>query len=509
MNFLLAILPILLIIFLMIKQRWSATRAGIAGYITALVIAAIFFGAGGELLIQAHERAALLAVDVLLIIWSAFLFYRVCDEAGAIRTIGQLMPQLIPDRGMQLLVIGWVFASFLQGVGGFGVPVAIVAPILAGLGFSPITAVVAPSLGHGWAVTFGSLGSSFQALINASGIPAEQLASTTALFLGAICLATGPILLHSAGGWPAVWRLAIPCLVIGMGMSATQYVIATAGPWNIAAFSAAMAGLLISLPIAFWFQREKNYTTKIDLKRLMTAFSGYILVILIILSAQFVPFIKQALNQVIIQVPFPEITTSLGFTTPAMQSRPISVYGHTGALLIYASILSYFIFRSTKQYRPGAAQRIIDGTIRRVLSPSFSILAMVSMAVIMEQAGMTDVIARGMAGVLGTLFPLVSPWIGALGAFMTGSNTNSNVVFGALQRQTAEILGFSLAVILAAQTVGGSLGSLAAPAKIVVGASTTRLAGREGEILGRLAGYVLFMIALLSLLSVIGILLTQ
>jgi lactate permease len=78
-----------------------------------------------------------------------------------------------------------------------------------------------------------------------------------------------------------------------------------------------------------------------------------------------------------------------------------------------------------------------------------------------------------------------------------------------LQRQTAEFLGFSLAVILAAQTVGGSLGSLAAPAKIVVGASTTRLAGREGEILGRLAGYILFLIALVSLLSVIGILLTQ
>jgi lactate permease len=192
-----------------------------------------------------------------------------------------------------------------------------------------------------------------------------------------------------------------------------------------------------------------------------------------------------------------------------MQSRPISVYGHTGALLIYASILSYIIFRYTKQYRPGAAQRIVDGTIRRVLAPSFSILAMVSMAVIMEQAGMTDVIARGMAGVLGTLFPLVSPWIGALGAFMTGSNTNSNVVFGALQRQTAELLGFSLAVILAAQTAGGSLGSLAAPAKIIVGASTTHLAGREGRILGRLAGYVLFLIALLSLLSVIGILLIQ
>ncbi len=93
------------------------------------------------------------------------------DEAGAIRTIGQALPYLTADRGMQALVIGWVFASFLQGVGGFGVPVAVIAPILVGLGFTPLSAVIIPSLGHGWAVTFGSLGSSFQALLAATGEP--------------------------------------------------------------------------------------------------------------------------------------------------------------------------------------------------------------------------------------------------------------------------------------------------------------------------------------------------
>jgi len=191
MDFLLALTPILLIFFLMVGLRWGAARAGGAGYLVALWIAIQFFGAGPELLAYAHTKALLLSVDVLLIIWVAFLMYRVADEAGAIRVIGQALPHLTNDKGMQALVIGWVFASFLQGVGGFGVPVAVVAPILVGLGFTPLAAVVIPSIGHGWAVTFGSLGSSFQALMAATGLPDSTLAPPAALFLGIAGLAVG------------------------------------------------------------------------------------------------------------------------------------------------------------------------------------------------------------------------------------------------------------------------------------------------------------------------------
>ncbi len=203
MLFLLALLPIALILFLMVGLRWGAARAGGAGYLSALIIAILFFGARLELLAYAHVRALLLSVDVLLIIWAAFLLYRVADEAGAIRTIGQALPHLTNDTGMQALIIGWVFATFLQGVGGFGVPVAVIAPVLVGLGFSPLAAVVIPSIGHGWAVTFGSLGSSFQALIAATGVPGEVLAPPTALFLGIAGLFSGWLVAHCVQGWQA------------------------------------------------------------------------------------------------------------------------------------------------------------------------------------------------------------------------------------------------------------------------------------------------------------------
>ena len=122
---LLSLLPILLILFLMLALRWGAAQAGAAGYLSALAIALLFFGAGPKLLAYAHVRALLLSLDVLVIIWAAFLFYRVADEAGAVRVISQSLPYLTADRGMQALIIGWTFAAFLQGVGGFGVPVAV------------------------------------------------------------------------------------------------------------------------------------------------------------------------------------------------------------------------------------------------------------------------------------------------------------------------------------------------------------------------------------------------
>src|SRR3990172_4486394 len=228
MPFLFALLPIALIVVLMVGFRWGAAQAGGVGYLSALLIALLAFGAGPQLLAYAHSRAFVLTMDVLMIIWGAFLLYRVVDEAGAIRTIGQALPHLTADKGMQALLIGWVFASFLQGVGGFGVPVAVIAPILVGLGFTPLAAVIIPSVGHGWAVTFGSLGSSFQALMAATGLTADVLAPLSALFLSISGGLTGLMVAHAAGGWQAMRRLLWPILTFGIVMGAPQFFVAIA-----------------------------------------------------------------------------------------------------------------------------------------------------------------------------------------------------------------------------------------------------------------------------------------
>lgn len=505
MTFMLALTPILLILFLMVGLRWGAARAGGAGYLVTLLIAMLFFGAGPQLLAYVHMKALLLSVDVLLIIWAAFLLYRVADEAGAIRTIGQALPHLTPDSGIQALIIGWVFASFLQGVGGFGVPVAVIAPIMVGLGFAPLAAVVIPSLGHGWAVTFGSMGSSFNALLAATGQPEELLAPPAAIFLGVACLAVGLEVAHVAGGWAALRRLLIPVLAIGGVMAVVQYIVATSGPWNIGAFVAGLAGLLIAFPLAIRDRRQARQDNgRLDGRALLVALSGYALLIVVTLCVQLIPAVKDWLGQVVLQVNFPEVSTSLGYTTPAGPGRKLNLFGHTGMVLLYSSILAYLAYRAAGLYKPGAVGNILSGTLQRVMSSSVSIASMVSMAVIMEHAGMTEALARGLAESVGALFPLVSPWIGALGAFMTGSNTNSNVVFGALQLRTAELLAYPAAIILGAQTAGAGLASVLAPTKVVVGASTAGMAGKEGDVMRKLLVYTGLLVLLVSVLAMIG-----
>ncbi len=514
MNFVLALLPILLILFLMVGLRWSATRAGAAGYLCGLTIAVLFFGATPQMLAYAHAKGLLFSLDVLLIIWAAFLLYRVVDEAGAIRTIGQALPRLTPDPVLQTLILGWVFASFLQGVGGFGVPVAVVSPLLVGLGLSPLAAVLAASLGHGWAVTFGSMGSSFQSLMAATGQSAEALSPPSALFLGLVCPVIGLMVAHAAGGWNAIRRLFLPILVWGVVMGGVQYLVVTFGAWNIGAFTGGLAGLAITpwLVKVFGDKREpaantQQLTTRrprllVD-RSLLIALSGYAILIVLTLVIQLIPEVKNFFGQVILQVQFPETRSALGFITPAGVGRKISLFGHTGSLLLYTSILAYLVYWMCGLYQPGSVRRILDGTVRRVMSSSVSIVSMICMALVMEHAGMTDALARGLAEGTRALFPLFTPWIGAIGAFMTGSNTNSNVVFGALQMHTAQFLGYAVPVILAAQTAGAGLASVIAPAKVVVGASTAGMAGKEGEVIRRLAPYVVILVLLISAFSIL------
>jgi lactate permease len=507
MLFFLALLPILLILILMVGLRWGAARAGGAGYLCALLLALLYFGADARLLAYAHSKALLLSIDVLLIIWAAFLLYRVADEAGAIRTIGLALPHLTADRGMQALIIGWVFASFLQGVGGFGVPVAVIAPLLVGLGFAPLQAVVIPSIGHGWAVTFGSLGSSFQALMASSGLPGEALAPDSALFLGSAAILVGLLVTHAAGGRRAVVRLITPVLILALVMGLAQYMVAVAGLWNIAAFAGGMFGLLVGIPLARRFKGEAEKREALVWRSLAIALSGYVILIAITLAVQLVPWIGKFLGQVVIRVQFPELVSALGHLTPSGPGRSIPIFRHPGAILTYSSSVAYLIYKRAGLYQPGASRRIVKGTIEKVMSSSVSIASMVSMAVIMEHVGMIEILAQGLASSMGAAFPLVAPWIGALGAFMTGSNTNSNVVFGALQVRTAELLDYKTSLILAGQTAGASLASVMAPTKIVVGASTAGMAGKEGDVMRQLLVYTGLLVLLISALTMGSILL--
>lgn len=502
-TWILASFPVLLILLTMLVYRWSAVRAGPAAWAAAVLIAVTRFATPLDTLAWAQLKALLITLDVLLIVWGAFLLYRVAAEAGAIARLAAWVPRLTHDRGLQALIIGWAFASFLQGVGGFGVPTAVTAPILFGLGFSPVAAVAIPSIGHAWSVTFGSLASSFQALQAATDLPWQSLAPPAAFLLGLACLACGLAVAHLAGGWKSVRHHVLGITWMAFAMGGTQYLLAVSGAWVIAGLGGGAAGMAVGLLLASVRRVPfENGKGSIFDRELALSLAGFAALVVITLLFQ-IPAIHTALGGLVVRIAFPALTTGLGFQTPAGYGRQLFLLRHAGSILVYSSVFAYWLYRRTGFLKSGAWRTILGSTARSMLPSSFGILTLVSMALIMNHAGMTDSLASAIASTAGVFYPLVSPWLGALGAFMTGSNTNSNVIFAQLQLRTAQLLGLRAPIILAAQTSGGALGSVIAPAKIIVGTATVALTGSEGLVLRRTLRYTVLLLMLMSITALI------
>ena len=510
MSWLLALSPIVAVLILMVGLRWGGSRAGPVGWLVALVVGLLFFGATPTVILYSQIRAAFLSIYVLYIIWMALVLYHVVNEAGAIEVIGETVSRLTGDRVLQLLLLSWAFSSFLQGVAGFGVPIAVVAPLLIGMGFSPVVSVAAVAVGHSWSVTFGDIASSFQALIAASGLEGQALAPWAAIFLGLACFGCGLGAVHIYRGMKGLRRALLAIILMGTVMTLTQYWLAAGGLWNVAGFMAGLAGLAAGavagrLPIYRQGDQEpfeiRSSHGQQGRPAPLMAITPYLILVLFVTVAELVGPVHRGLNQVAIRVYLPQVSTALGWVTEAGPVRSISVFGHAGALLGYTCILGYLLFERAGFYRPGVLGRIWKGTISSAIPSTIGIASMVGMAMTMEHTGMVHLLARGISEGVGSAFPIFSPLIGTLGSFMTGSNTNSNVVFAPLQKTTAELIGISSLVILGAQTTGGALGSMLAPAKIIVGCSTAGLAGREGQVLRKTLPYGILIAGFIGLVA--------
>lgn len=504
-KWILAFSPILTVLVLMIFKNWSGSRAGAAGWFVALITAALVFGAHPKLLAYSQMKGILLSLNVLYIIWAALLLYNVVNETGAIKVIGMGIERFSGDKSIQIIIFGWIFASFLQGVAGYGVPIAVVAPLLVGLGFPPVVAVAVPAIGHSWSVTFGSMGASFQALMAVSGLESSYLAPWSATLLGITAYLCGIFAVYVYGGWKMVRHSLVAILIVGSTMAGTQYILAVSGMWTLGGFGASLTGLASGLAVAKlkMYNRTSPSQNRLEMG-LWWALSAYLILIAIVSGGVMLPFLKAFLGQVKLSISFPEIVSLNGWVTKAGAGKGINLFGHGGALLLYSSIVSFFIYRIKGFYKPRALKAILQKTVKSGVPTSLGIVSMVCFAMIMDHCQMIYILAEGTSRVFGSLYPLISPWIGLLGAFMTGSNTNSNVVFGVLQQETAQLAGVSVALMLAAQTTGGAIGSMIAPAKILVGCSTVGLSGKEGPVLKATLRYGLVITGVIGIITLLA-----
>ena len=473
----------------MLFARWGGQRAGPVGWLAGVVVAALAFGLTPDVLWVSQAKGLLLSMYVLVVLWPALLLYNIVRQAGGIDALADGLRRTIRDRGVLLLVVAWAFSGALEGLAGFGIPIAIVSPILVGLGIAPVAAVAAVAVGHAWAVTFGDMGVILQSLVAVTGIEPAVLAPAAAITLGVACLLCGLAaarILRQGTPWHVVVALALVMAIVQAGL-------ALAGLTPLAALGAGLAGIgagmvLGHAPREEWGSRgaEGRGSRAAEGRRMpalaptLAVYGGLALLMTVLIGA---PPVKAALDPIVWRVPFPEVSTLTGHMTPAGFGQTFRVFTHPGTSILLVALLSYAFYRRIGLSPSGCWPNALHATWRAAAPASVGIIAMVGLSALMEHCGMTLLLAQGLSALMGAAFPLVAPLVGILGAFATGSNTNSNVLFGPMQKSIADLLSIAPAALLAAQTAGGSLGSMIAPAKLIVGCSTVGLAGRDGDVL--------------------------
>lgn len=502
-TWLLAAGPIILFLIVMMVFKWGGSRAGALSWLVAILIALLFFGANFELVAYTYTKAFFLSLDVLLIIWTALFLFTLTDQAGTITKIGNWLTNLTTDKAMQGIFLGWLFPSFLQGMGGFGVPVAVAAPLLVCTGFNPVQALVMSSIGHAWGVTFGSMASSFQTMLAVTNLPGELLAPAASVLLGILAFICGLLVTFVADGLRGLKSAFFTTTIIGAILAGGQYLLSVSGLWIIAVTVPALIALIVNYTI-ITLRRSSHASSPVSQRELLLSFLPYVILVTLTLIFNLVGGIKSTIGQVKLELIFPEIVTSLGDVTPAGPGRAIRILTHPGSIIFLSSMITYLVFHFVGILKKNDISIIFKRTVKSSTNTTIAIFTMVGISTIMSHTQMTEVLALGISRAFGrSVFPLVSPFIGALGAFISGSNNNSTVLFAALQMRTAELLGLSVPLILAAQTAGGSMGSMMAPAKVILGCATVGLSNKEGEVIGKILIYGISLVLLAGILALV------
>ena len=490
-TWIMAVLPILVLLVLMVKLQMGAVKAAPIGLCVSAVSALIVYKASIPHVFMEMLKGVWSALPILIVVWTAILLYEVVNEAKAFQVFRKSMGKVTQNELLQIMLLAWVFTSFLQGITGFGVPVAVGAPLLIGIGMRPFWAVIIPLLAHTWGNTYGTLGAAWDSLaIQANMVDNVAMLNATSLWATAFIwiwnFTSGMMICWFYGkgkalkkGFPAV--LVISTIHGGGQMLVSQFnaTLACFVPTVVA------IGAIVVLGRTPWYKdpwrveespvmdRSAGSAEEEDAPEDMSvlqAFLPYIVLTILTLVILLVKPIKEFLGQVKLGFAFPGMVTGYGYEDPAADPfSPLAIFTHAGMFLLVSAIFGFFYFKSK-----GWLHEDMGGT------------------------GQTTVMAQGIAGVMGEAYVALSPIVGLLGSFMTSSNMASNILFGSFQLATANFLGLNPAPVLGAQTAGGAIGAAICPGNIVLGCTTAGIMGQEGKVLQKVLPITLVAAAIVG-----------
>ncbi|WP_462421441.1 L-lactate permease [Salinicoccus sp. Marseille-QA3877] len=538
----LSILPILAIFFFLVIMRWSAKKGMLYSFIITILVAFFGWQMGVVEITAASIKGVMTALEVGVIVFGAVLLLNVLKESGAVDTIRASFTSISPDRRVQAIIVAWLFGTFLEGAAGWGAPATVVGPLLIALGFPALAAVMIALMLQSAPVSYGAVGTPILVGVNTS-LENQPVVNS---FLDGEGMELSSFIFNVGGQvsiFHAMVGLFIPLLMSAMltrffgknksfleGLKVWPFAI-FAGLSFVIPFSltanflgpefpsiiSGLVGLAIVVPLArkgflmpkdtFDFEPRKSWDTSwiSDMKSearspkeisMFKAWLPYVLVALLLVVTRIEALGLNALLSAW-SVAFDDI---LG-TGIEHSFTPLMI---PGVVFIVVAILTGWIHK-LDMGGMGDAFKVSGKTI---LSAMAALIVSVPLVQVFINSGINDaglesmplVLAQAAAGLFGDSWPLISPTIGAMGAFAAGSNTVSNMMFGLFQFGVADQINANPLIIVSLQAVGGAAGNMICVHNVVAASAAVGMIGKEGTIIAKLliptAFYLVFAGAL-------------
>lgn len=543
-----AFTPILLAAVLLIGLRWPASRAMPVVFLFTAAIGLFVWDMSVTRIIASTLQGLVITLGLLWIIFGAILLLNTLKHSGGITAIRAGFTTISPDRRIQAIIIAWLFGCFIEGASGFGTPAAIAAPLLVAVGFPAMAAVLMGMLVQSTPVSFGAVGTPIVVGVN-SGLDTatlgaqltaqgsswpiflQQITSSVAIthaIVGTVMPLVMVMMLTRFFGKEKSWKAGFEVLPFALfaGLAFTLPYVATGvllGP-EFPSLLGGLVGLAIVttaarfkflVPKTTWnFADAKDWPAEwvgtIEMKldelaaRPMSAFRAwlpYVLVGAILVISRVFPQVAAALKSV--SIAFANI---LGETGVSASIEPLYL---PGGILVAVVLITFFMHGM----RAGELKAAVKESSSVLLSAGFVLLFTVPMVRILINSGvnagdlpsMPIAMARYVADSVGGIYPLLAPSVGALGAFLAGSNTVSNMMFSQFQFGVAQSLGISGAMVVAIQAVGAAAGNMVAIHNVVAASATVGLLGREGITLRKTVWPTLYYVLATGVIGLVAI----
>jgi lactate permease len=545
---LLAFSPILLAAILLIGLRWPAKHAMPLVYLLTAAVGLFAWDMTLNRVLASTLQGLLITLGLLWIIFGAILLLNTLKHSGGITAIRAGFTTITPDRRIQAIIIGWLFGCFIEGASGFGTPAAIAAPLLVAIGFPAMAAVLMGMLVQSTPVSFGAVGTPIIVGINTGldtatiGAQLVEQGSSWAQFIqlitsevaiihaivGVVMPTIMAMMLTRFFGQEKSWKAGLEVLpfAIFAGLAFVVPYVFT-GLFLGPEFPSLLGGLIglaiVTSAARFGFLVPKKTwdfapadkwpsewlgTVEMKLDELtakpmsaLRAWLPYVLVGALLVVSRVFPEVGNALKAVVVN--FPDL---LGEAGVSANFQPLYL---PGGILI-AVVLATFFLHGMKARDLGKAVKESSSVL---LSAGFVLLFTVPMVRILINSGvngaelvsMPILMAHWVADSVGGIYPLLAPSIGALGAFIAGSNTVSNMMFSQFQFGVASSLGISSALVVAVQAVGAAAGNMVAIHNVVAASATVGLLGREGSTLRKTIWPTLYYVLFTGIIAMIAI----